>query len=63
MKKTKIIVDSEEKDIKLVGRRKVLFETMRRLHPKGNPEMQSKMCGELHDERIEYYINSVFTKV
>jgi hypothetical protein len=62
MEKTKIIVASKEKDFNLTGRRKVLFETMRRLHPKGNTEMQSKMCEELRDERIEHYINSIFNR-
>jgi hypothetical protein len=62
MKKTKIIEDPKEKDFKLTGRRKVLFETMRKLYPKGNPEMQFKMCDELHDGRIEHYINSIFNR-
>lgn len=62
MEKTKIIVDSKEKEFNLTDRRKVLFETTRRLHPKGNPEMQSKMCEELNDERIEHYINSIFNR-
>lgn len=62
MEKTKIIVDYKEKEFNLTDRRKVLFETMRRLHPKGNPEMQSKMCEELNDERIEHYINSIFNR-
>jgi hypothetical protein len=62
MEKTKIIIASKQKDFNLTDRRKVLFETIRRLHPKGNPKAQSKMCEELHDERIEYYINSVFNR-
>lgn len=62
MEKTKIIVASKEKDFNLTARRKVLFETMRRLHPKGNPKAQSKMCKELRDERIEHYINSIFNR-
>lgn len=62
MEKTKIIVDSKEKEFNLTDRRKVLFETMRRLHPKGNPDMQSKMCEELNDERIEHYINNIFNR-
>ena len=62
MEKTKIIVASEEKYFNLTDRRKVLFETMRRLHPKGNPKAQSKMCEELHNERIEHYINHIFNR-
>jgi hypothetical protein len=62
MEKTKIIEDPNEKILKLTGRRKILFETMRRLHPKGSAKAQSQMCEELHDERIEHYINHVFNK-
>lgn len=62
MEKTKIIEEHIEKILKLTGRRKILFETMRKLHPKGNPKAQFEMCEELHDERIEYYINSVFNR-
>ena len=55
MEKNKIIEEPTEKILKLTGRRKILFETMRKLYPKGNPKAQSKMCEELHDERIEHF--------
>ena len=60
MKKHRILSDSIGKNIKLTDRREILFETMRKLYPKGNPDMQFKMCDELSDKRVEYYINSVF---
>lgn len=62
MEKTKIIEESEENILKLTGKRKILFETIRKLYPKGNIKAQYEMCEELHDERIEHYINSVFNR-
>jgi hypothetical protein len=62
MKKNKIIESFEIEEIELTGRRKVLFENMRKLYPKGNPKMQYKMCYDLTDDRVDYYINYVFIR-
>ena len=44
MKKPEIIVASTEKDIKLTGKRKILYQKMSGLYPKGNPIAQIKFC-------------------
>lgn len=55
------IVEGITKDIPtLTGNRKILFENMRKLYPKGKIEAQIDLCNEIHDSRVDYYINTVF---
>ena len=47
-------------DYELTGDRAKLFEKMRELYPKGNPESQKSMCMEIGHDRVSYYIDNVF---
>ena len=35
---------------------------MRGHYPKGNPDAQTKFCTELHEDRIDHYINNIFSR-
>ena len=62
MKRKKIeIIRNYTQDIPtLTGKRKKLFENMRKLYPKGNETLQMDLCLDLDDSRLDYYINSIF---
>lgn len=59
-KKIDIIREYTEDVSTLTGNRKILFERMRKLYPKGNEKSQIGLCLDLDDSRIEYYINNIF---
>ncbi len=59
-KKSKIIRGIQEDSSILTGKRKNLFDRMRKLYPKGNESAQTIMCVELSEERVDYYLNNVF---
>lgn len=55
-----IIREYQEDVSTLTGKRKKLFENMRKLYPKGNEKFQIRLCLELEDSRVEYYIKFIF---
>jgi len=59
-KKIEIIRECPEDISTLTGKRKQLFENMRKLYPKGNRSAQIGLCIDLDDSRLDYYINSIF---
>lgn len=59
-KKIEIIEGYTEDIPTLTGKRKKLFENMRKLYPKGNEFAQRGLCIDLDDSRLDYYINSIF---
>jgi hypothetical protein len=44
-------------------RRKELYDTMRKSHPKGNPEVQLNFCIDISEERIEVYMKCFKSKI
>jgi len=60
--KSEIIKENDNKDSTLTDRRKILFDKMRELYPKGTIESQTRLCLELSDDRVEYYIENIFIK-
>lgn len=60
--KSEIFEEILDKNSTLTGRRKILFDTMRKLYSKGKKEAQVKLCLELSDDRVEYYIKNIFIK-
>jgi hypothetical protein len=60
--KSEIFEEILDKNPTLTGRRKILFDTMRKLYPNGKKESQVKFCLELSVDRVEYYIKKVFIK-
>jgi len=60
--KSEIFEEILDKNPTLTGRRKILFDTMRKLYPKGKKEAQLKLCLELSEDRVEYYIKNIFIK-
>lgn len=44
----------------LTGKRKKLFENMRKLYPKGNEKSQIRLCLDLEEKRVDYYIKFIF---
>jgi len=60
LENTVLPIQYSEDISKLDDRRKELFKNMRILHPKGNEKVQLKLCIDLNDSRIEYYINNIF---
>lgn len=59
-KKIEIIGEYEEDISTLTGKRKILFNNMRKLHPKGNEKAQMGLCLDLDDSRVDHYINCIF---
>jgi hypothetical protein len=59
-KKEEIIRGDMNNISTLTGKRKDLFENMRKLYPKGKKEAQISMCIELEDKRVDYYLNNIF---
>jgi len=59
-KKEEIIGGDIDNISTLAGKRKELFENMRKLYPKGKKESQLSMCIELEDKRVDYYLNKIF---
>jgi hypothetical protein len=59
-KRKEIIRKNENVIATLAGKRKELFENMRKLYPKGKKEAQISMCEELEDKRVDYYLNNIF---
>lgn len=59
-KKEEIIGGDIDNISTLTGKRKELFENMRKLYPKGKKESQLSMCIELEDKRVDYYLNKIF---
>jgi len=60
VKKDKIIREFSEDISILAGKRKTLFENMRKLYPKGKEDKQLDFCLNLNESRLDYYINSLF---
>jgi len=61
MEKKQEISEGKKIDIPtLDGKRKQLFDNMRILYPKGKKEAQMDLCYELHDSRIDYYLENIF---
>ena len=58
--KSEIFKEIVDKNSTLTGRRKILFDNMRKLYPKGKKEAQEKLCLELSEDRVEHYIKNVF---
>ena len=59
--KNKEIIREYTEDVSiLTGKRKKLFENMRKLYPKGNEKSQIGLCLELDDSRVDYYIKFIF---
>jgi hypothetical protein len=44
-------------------RRKELYDSMRKSHPKGNIDMQLNFCLSISEERIEVYMECFKTKI
>lgn len=59
-KKGEIVREDVDNISTLTGKRKDLFENMRKLYPKGKKESQLSMCIELEDKRVDYYLNNIF---
>lgn len=59
-KKTEILREYQEDITILTGKRKILFENMRRLYPKGNERAQIGLCVDLDESRLDHYINCIF---
>ena len=59
--KKSIIIEGYNEDIStLTGKRKILFNNMRKLHPKGNKKAQMGLCLDLEESRVDYYIKFIF---
>ena len=59
--KKSIIIEGYNEDIStLTGKRKILFNNMRKLHPKGNKKAQMGLCLDLDESRVDYYIKFIF---
>ena len=58
--KSEIIEEIVDKSSTLTGRRKILFNNMRKLYPKVKKESREKLCLELSEDRVEHYIKNVF---
>ncbi len=59
-KKREIIREDVDNISTLKGKRKEIFENMRKLYPKGKKESQLSMCIELEDKKVDYYLNNIF---
>jgi hypothetical protein len=59
-KRIKIIREYQKDISTLTGKRKKLFENMRKIYPKGNEELQKGLCLDLDESRLDYYINHIF---
>ena len=59
-KKIEIVGEYEEDISTLTGKRKILFNNMRKLHPKGNEKAQMGLCLDLDESRVDYYIKFIF---
>ena len=60
-KKNQEIIGEYMDDISiLTGKRKKLFDNMRKLHPKGNKKSQMGLCLDLDESRVDYYIKFIF---
>lgn len=58
---TQISSEQYSEDVtKLENKRAELFKNIRRLYPKGSEKAQFKLCIELDESRVEYYINNIF---
>lgn len=60
-KKQEIIGEKEINIPTLTGKRKHLFDNMRILYPKGKKEAQMDLCQELHESRIDHYLENIFS--
>ena len=59
--KKSIIIEGYNEDIStLTGKRKILFNNMRKLHPKGNKKAQMGLCLDLDESGVDYYIKFIF---
>jgi hypothetical protein len=59
--KKSIIIEEYSEDIStLTGKRKILFDNMKKLHPKGNKKAQMGLCLDLDESRVDYYIKFIF---
>ena len=59
--KKSIIIEEYSEDIStLTGKRKILFDNMKKLHPKGNKKAQMSLCLNLDESRVDYYIKFIF---
>jgi len=60
--KHEIIKEIPNNFSRLAGKRKILFNKMRELYPKGKKESQIKLCLKISEDRIDYYINNIFIR-
>lgn len=59
--KNQRIIEEYVNDIPiLTGKRKKLYDNMRKLYPKGNEKAQIGLCSDLDESRLDHYINCIF---